>query len=286
MKKLLILLGVLILIVGMSGLVYAINSCVLNIPVSSTTYNGTVEMQLTVTIDQPKGNISNCTLSTTADSDFAINKTLTDGKANYSVWYFTDVNTATAITEVKQTTVTANCFNFLSPTTANMTCTATLVDFDSTAPSVSGDTDCLKPKPIIEAMDSIKFDCSRATDTTDINYSFHLQDSDGEVTIQTDGINDDGITLFNGQYTKKYGDYYLTAIICDEANTKTVSTNYTVRVTSEEDDPSGTGIIPQEIGGIQTWLIGVIVLVLVLVVIIIIVAIQQSKQPKKPKKGK
>lgn len=238
----------------------------LNTPAQGDPITGTYLFNATVTSDgNGNTNISNCTFSTTLDGLFYENNT-----ANLSE--YTGVFDTSSLTEIKQTTVTVNCYNNSEALVASDT--ATLVDIDNTNPVCSMAISKIK----ISSFDEIEIDCSRSTDTTDLTYNISIVDAVGAVHQSNSS---DSIVEYNDEKTSSKGEYTAYCDVSDEVNKKNSCSSQIFFVKDDDDELTPTEEAKAEGGkGLPIWMWGGGTIIFLLLMSLAIWAIVKGSKKK------
>lgn len=256
MKKLLILLGMLML---MGAIAYADTAptCSIVAPASSSANTGTIPFNVSIT-GNGTGQFNITGVNFTV-SNAVVGSSIAEG-INLTK-YGVNVDTST-ITDIKQTTVTANII--INGTSYSGSCTSTLVDFDNTNPVCSQSLDF----PQIEPLAPVTVDCSRSTDTTDITYSIVFTREDSSTVTETPT---DGISIFDDGDTDKLGWATAVCTVTDEVAKTNTCTSESIWIGTEDPEtPPPANNQPSQTDNKQTVVIifGVVVMVLVLFTLI------------------
>ena len=163
-----------------------------------------------------------CNLSTTANSQF--NSSI--NASAYQIYYTFSQNTA-VLTEVEDTTLTANCSNSTFSEKGTLT-----INVDNTDPTCSFIID----RTNIGRQDGVGIlvDDS-STDTTDLTYSYVLTNSEGTSKVTYTSTEP---TFSNGDL-EDIGEHTITSTLTDEAS-KTSSCTQTFFITGSGDDDDVT----------------------------------------------
>lgn len=271
-KNILIFGGMLVLLIGLSQMVSANPTCTINVPASNTAYNGTINVNISITNNGTGDyNITGFNMSTTADTDF----TNCIGSENASS-YQCSANTATLITEVKQTTVTADILvnnTGITGVIKNGSCTSTGVDFDNTNPVCSQLIDFEQ----IDILKPLTVDCSDSTDTTDITYSVVLTLEDATTSTETPT---DGIAIFEQGQTGVLGWATAQCTVTDEVTKSTACTSNSIWIGSEEPTTPPPDIVTtppnEEKDNMIIFLIAGVALIIVIIILVVIFATKKK----------
>lgn len=270
-NKILILLGILILMFGLSSIVRADTAptCSFVKPIANTAYNGTIVFNATTT-SNGTGVFNVTGINFTVSSVVVGSSTL---KGVNQTYYNATVDT-TLITDIKQTTVTANII--INYTTLYGSCTSTGVDFDNTAPVCSQTIDFEQ----IDILKPLTVDCSDSTDTTDITYSIVLTLEDATTSTETPS---DGITIFEQGQTGVLGWATAVCTVTDEVTKSTACTSNSIWIGSEEPTTPSPDVVitppgEEEDNIIIILTVGIAIVVVIIILIIIFTTKKKGKR--------
>jgi len=276
MKKIMILLGMLILMIGLSSIVSADTAptCTFIYPLSNTHHNGTIRF--------------NATIDTEGIGDFnitGINYTVagavvgSDVTGINSSYYNSSVDTNT-ITDVRQTTVTANIIiNTTNSGKYYGSCTVTGVDFDNSDPVCS---DLVLDFSILEILSPLTVTCE-ASDTTDKIIAVTICTADNVCTTETQASSTSTIfnPTFEGTETGDLGTLTAGCIVTDELARTCTPTNLTVTVKGDGD--AVVSGVTKALGDEEEDKSPVLLIVIIalVAVVVLIVAFSLTKKKKK-----
>ncbi len=271
MKKIMLLLSMLILMIGMASIASANTAptCTINIPASSTAYNGTINFNATLS-DAGEGdyNVTSINFSTTGDGSVGLGIGVGVNATSYQV----SIDTSSLITDVKQTTVTANIYvnSTGSGQSQNGSCTSTSVDFDNTDPTCT--TPLTLDFPILEVLHPLSVRCD-ASDTTDLTIAITVCTSDGTCTPKTSssGVTSYEATFVNDE-TGDLGEATVGCVATDEVSKTCSPTNSTITIKGDGDAIVGAAATKGILGGDKSSMalmiaIGIGALVVLLIVV-------------------
>lgn len=275
MKKTLIILPLIISLMVLSVLGDTAPTCSITLPADNTPYTGTQTFNVALTSNGTgEFNVTgiNVTVSSSVVGSNITSGTAGDGSSVNQTTYTVGVDTST-ITDVKQTTVTANII--INDTTGALSkyygsCTSTGVDFDNTDPVCS----CTLDREMTEVLDAIPYDCSASSDTTDLTYSCIMTYSSTETETETDSV---------GRFDEAddLGEATLSCTVTDEVSKTNTCSDLTVTIQGSDDYQGAPS--PGSVAKRNMAFIIIAVIVLAIIVIAVSSASMKKKKGKKKK---